>query len=80
MLNKDRPPPPPALPTCDCCRFWWTTRANSANRRKIAFASEDILEGPLLGKAVTIINKGTCMSQVFFPDFALHSTMEYHTA
>lgn len=54
-------------PTCACChfpsllllRFWWTTPINSRNRRKIAFATDDILEGPLLAKAVAIIQKST---------------------
>jgi hypothetical protein len=38
-------------------RFWWFTPDNSKARRKIAFAVEGVLEGPLLGKAVTIIDK-----------------------
>lgn len=39
------------------CSFWWWTSDNSKQRRKIAFAVEGLLQGPLLGKAVTIIAK-----------------------
>lgn len=36
-------------------RYWWFTDSGSVEREKIAFAVDGILEGPLLGKAVTII-------------------------
>jgi hypothetical protein len=47
----------PAMPAACCCRYWWFTPSGSDERQNIAFAVDGILEGPLLGKAVTIINK-----------------------
>jgi hypothetical protein len=38
------------------CRYWWFTQAGSVQRQRVSFSVEGILVGPLLGKAIAIIN------------------------
>jgi hypothetical protein len=43
-------PPPPRTPPR---RYWWTTPYGSKERSKVVF---EVLQGPLIGKAVAIVN------------------------
>lgn len=68
-------------------RYWWFTDSGSEEREKVAFAVDGILEGPLLGKAVTIIqNAGpeadACPGHapLVDPSFGASQVFVYHGA
>eukprot|EP00775_Hariotina_reticulata_P012281 gene12281-12417_t len=66
--------------------YWWFTPAGSPQRQKIAFVSDGILIGPLLGKSIAVISTnpknatGGCAhrSPLVLPNFGASQSFVYH--